>query len=140
MKTKAIPILLILALALAGAAAAQTATEKWIHVRVQQNADSPDAETVTVNLPLSLITAAAALIPAEHVTDEAEIALDDLNMNWGDLRTFWDAVKDAPEATTWPSRTIASSERSKVAASDFPRLASIRGVGSLTVVPLFGRT
>ncbi|MCP4663766.1 MAG: hypothetical protein GY856_50930, partial [bacterium] len=97
MKTKAITILLILAVILAGAAAAQT--EQWIHVRVQENADKPDGETVTINLPLSLITAAAALIPVEEVSDEAEIALDDLNMNWGDLRTFWDAVKDAPEAT-----------------------------------------
>ena len=91
-RRKALSIFLALTFVLAGATFADT--EKWIHVRV----DGDDDETVTVNLPLSLVNAAAALIPAE-VNQEAELALDDLEIGWSDLRTFWQAVKDAPEAT-----------------------------------------
>ena len=74
MRTKATSILLILMLALTGAAMAQQA-EKWIHIRVEENAGDRDAETVTVNLPLSLVSAAVALIPQE-VTDEAISCLE----------------------------------------------------------------
>lgn len=68
--------------------------DQWIHVRV----DGGDEEQVTVNLPISLLQAAAAMIP-EDVQREAELAIDDIDMDWHELMAFWNSVKDAPEAT-----------------------------------------
>ena len=97
MKTKATRILLILLLALTTTTA--FASEKWIHIKVEEGDGD---EQVTVNLPLSLISAAAALIP-EEARDEAHremtIALDDLHLEWSELMNFWDQVRNAPEAT-----------------------------------------
>ena len=96
MKNKVLPILLILALTFATAGLAST-KDKWIHIKV----DDGD-EQVMVNLPLSLVRAALAIIPEEvhkEVKDEVEIAFDDLHLEWSELHEFWEAVKDAPEAT-----------------------------------------
>ena len=96
MKTKAIHMFLILLLALSTTTA--FAAEKWIHVKV----DGDDDEQVTVNLPLSLISAAAALIPEEARQDaqhEMEVAFDEFHLQWGELMKFWQEVKNAPEAT-----------------------------------------
>lgn len=68
--------------------------EHWIHVKVEGAGD----ERVTVNLPVSLMQAAAAMIPQE-VDDDVHIAIDDLDMSWDDLLAFWQEVKAAPEAT-----------------------------------------
>ena len=96
MKTKAIPMFLILLLALTATTA--FAAEKWIHIKVNDGND----EQVTVNLPLSLISAAAALIPDEardQAQREVEVAFDDLHLEWSELIQFWEEVKKAPEAT-----------------------------------------
>lgn len=80
------------------AASAMASSDKWIHVKVE----SANEETVTVNLPLSLVNAAAAMMPAEmqaEINDEMEVAFDDLKLSWGDLRTFWEEVRNTPEAT-----------------------------------------
>jgi hypothetical protein len=90
MKFKTFTTALILALAFSGSAFA----EKWFHVQVEGDGD----EKVSVNLPVSLMRSAAALIPNE-ANDEMHIAIDDLDMNWADLLTFWEEVKKAPEAT-----------------------------------------
>ncbi len=93
---QAIKISLILLLALTATAA--FAAEKWIHIKV----DGDDDEQVTVNLPLSLLSAAAALVPEEvqhEVNREIEVALDDVHFRWEDLITFWREVRNAPEAT-----------------------------------------
>ena len=97
MRTKATHLFLIFALALSASAA--LASEKWIHIKVDSEDDD---EKVTVNLPLSLVSAAAALIPDEvqhEVNREMEVALDDFHFRWEDLMTFWQEVKNAPEAT-----------------------------------------
>lgn len=90
MKFKTLLTLLILTFALCGVAAA----ENWIHMRVEGD----DDEEVTVNLPVCLVSAAAAMIPAE-VNEEARIEIDDLDMDWNELMAFWQAVRDSPEAT-----------------------------------------
>ena len=99
------PRLPILALALvlvavftALSATAALAADKWIHIKVEGR----DEEQVTVNLPLSLVQSAAALIPKEvahDVHNDMHVALDDLELQWSDLMTFWQEVKNAPEAT-----------------------------------------
>lgn len=87
---KIFPLLIALMLTLTGSALA----DQWVHVKVE----GKDAEQVTVNLPVSLMRAAAAMIPQE-VNDDINIAIDDLDMNWNDFLTFWEEVKRAPEAT-----------------------------------------
>ena len=80
-------------LTLFGAVAAQ-ASDKWIHVRINGGGD----DRVSINLPMSLLEAAAAMIPDE-VRQDAELQIDELDMDWYELRNFWESVKDAPEAT-----------------------------------------
>ncbi len=70
------------------------AAEQWIHIRVH----GADSENVSVNLPVSLLHAASALIPPE-VHQKGKIAVDDMNLSWQDLMNFWQAVKQAPQAT-----------------------------------------
>jgi hypothetical protein len=92
-KSTALSAIFVLFLAMiAGSALADSG--KWIHVRINDGGD----EEVSINLPLSLLSAAVRLIPND-VDAEAEIALDDLNMTWSELRSFWEEIKDAPEAT-----------------------------------------
>ena len=91
MKTKALSMLLLLALTLAGTAFA----ENWIHVKVESDGGE---ENVTVNLPVSLLSAAAAMIPKD-IHKEAHIELDELDMSWDDLMNLWREIKDAPAAT-----------------------------------------
>ncbi|MEM8929598.1 MAG: hypothetical protein AAGE94_00390 [Acidobacteriota bacterium] len=74
------------------------ASDAWFHVRVQGG----DDEQVSINLPLSLIRSAVAMIPDEvqhDVNDEVQVAINDLDMTWQDLRNFWQDVKDTPDAT-----------------------------------------
>lgn len=84
-------LLLALSLVFTGSAFA----ENWIHVKVE---NANDEEQVTINLPLSLMQAAVNMIP-QDIDDDVNIAIDDFNMSWSDLRAFWHEVKKAPEAT-----------------------------------------
>ena len=90
-KFKALSIALVLSLTLVGSAAA---SEQWIHIKVEGEGD----ERVSINLPVSLLNAAAAMIPQE-VQEDAHISLDELDMDWDDLMSLWNEVRDAPEAT-----------------------------------------
>lgn len=97
MKRKMILAFLLFALTF-GAVTAAAASEQWIHVRIEGS----DQEKVMINLPLSLIKAALATIPDDirtEVHDEMNVAIDGFDMNWSELMEFWEAVKDAPEAT-----------------------------------------
>ncbi len=91
MKIKIILSILLLCSALGASAAV---ADQWIHVKINDGG----SDEVSVNLPMSLLSAAVRMIP-DDVSAEAEIALDDLNMGWDDFRLFWEEVKDAPEAT-----------------------------------------
>jgi len=90
MKFKTLTLALIFAFTFTGSAFA----ERWFHVQVESDGD----ERVSVNLPISLMRSAAALIPQE-ANEEIHVAIDDLDMSWSDLLTFWEEVKNAPEAT-----------------------------------------
>ena len=79
-------------------ATASFASNQWLHVKIEGTGD----DRVTVNLPLSLMEAAVQMIPEEMTTDinnDIEVAIDDVNMDWQDLRAFWESVKNSPEAT-----------------------------------------
>lgn len=88
-----IAVLAVLFLTFGASSAA--ASEQWIHIKIDGGNDD---EQVTVNLPLSLLSAAVAMIPDE-VYDEAEIALDDLEMDWQELRDLWSQIKTSADAT-----------------------------------------
>ncbi|RMH16074.1 MAG: hypothetical protein D6696_19085 [Acidobacteria bacterium] len=91
----------MLALLLALALPATAQTERWIHVKVEPLAGD-DGETVTVNLPLSLLAAAAAMIPQEVIADahdQVEVELDEMHMSWQQLRDLWQQVRSSPDAT-----------------------------------------
>lgn len=99
--SKALHLILIALLTFTASTAFATAAlaEKWIHIKVEEENDDTK---VSVNLPMSLITAAMAMIPDEVRTDvdrEVRIALDETPFHWDDLRTFWNELKKAPEAT-----------------------------------------
>lgn len=89
------PLVLLLLAALAFLTAGSAAADPWIHVKVESRAD----ETVTVNLPVSLVRAAAAMIPAEAQEDVTIELERDLELDWHELRAFWNEVREAPEAT-----------------------------------------
>lgn len=83
------------------APAARADADLWLHVRV----DGRQGETVSVNLPLSLVEAALPLIPEEHLHD-GQIVLD--HHHWGagghrlsvaDLRDIWRELKASPDMT-----------------------------------------
>lgn len=91
MKTKIFLSIFLLCSVLTASAAV---ADQWIHVKINDGG----SDEVSINLPMSLLSAAVRMIP-EEVSAEAEIALDDLNMGWEDFREFWAEVRDAPEAT-----------------------------------------
>ncbi len=91
MKRQAFTIALLLAFTFTGAA---VASDEWIHVQI----DGKHDERVSVNLPLSLVSAAVAMMP-EEFHHESHIAIDELDMSWEDMMNLWSEVKDSPDAT-----------------------------------------
>ncbi len=89
--SKSLFCFLIAALAMTGMAVA----DQWIHVEVE---NPRDGETVKINLPFSLMSAAVAMIP-EDVRMDGELRIDDLDMDWQELMALWNEIKDAPDAT-----------------------------------------
>lgn len=87
---------LALAAALAVSPTAFADAEPWIHVRVENpNAD----ERVSVNLPLSLASAAARAIDQSSLSEDLRIEFDEEGLSVEELRTLWDEVRDVPDAT-----------------------------------------
>ncbi len=94
-----IPFALIAILLAATAASAAPASDSWIHVRVEGGSDD---EVVTVNLPLSLLSAAAQMIPDDVVNEihnETQIAFDEAELSWEDLQNLWEEIRYSPDAT-----------------------------------------
>lgn len=94
-KTFAATTLFTLALA---ASASATTEGKWIHVKV----DGKNDEKVTINLPMSLVTAASAMIPENVRADidrDTRLAFDDVELRWDEVRNFLQELKKTPEAT-----------------------------------------
>ncbi|MEM1202838.1 MAG: hypothetical protein AAGN66_06370 [Acidobacteriota bacterium] len=94
MKHKVLATFAAVAVLLALAGPAVASQQQWIHVKIQGD----DDEQVIVNLPLTMLKTAAAMIPPE-AHREAEIAFDDVGMDWQELQDMWQSIKDAPEAT-----------------------------------------
>ncbi|HVR09615.1 MAG TPA: hypothetical protein VMW75_16335 [Thermoanaerobaculia bacterium] len=84
-----------IALLLMSAAAAEAKTDLWLHIKVH---DGHDDSRVSVNLPLSVVEAAAPLIPEEARTAES-LRVDGRDLSVQDLRRIWREVQRMPDAT-----------------------------------------
>lgn len=72
------------------------AQERWLHVRVSE--EGTDPVEVSVNLPLTLIESALALIPAE-VEEEIRMELNEVDFDMEELRAFWREARNTDDAT-----------------------------------------
>ena len=86
---------LALAAVLSLAAGIASAQERWFHVRVTESGD--DAVSVALNLPLSLIESALAVIPDE-INAEVSAELNEMGVELEELRQFWADAKDMEDA------------------------------------------
>ncbi|MDA8016679.1 MAG: hypothetical protein MPN21_04450 [Thermoanaerobaculia bacterium] len=75
--------------------AGSVGADPWIHIQVEEGRNG---DRVSVNLPVSLMRAAVNMIPND-VHADIELEFDDVDLDWHELRTFWDEVRRAPEMT-----------------------------------------
>ena len=85
----------LFALAVAGTAARASASDLWLHVKVH---DGKEDSHVTVNLPLSMIEKASALIPSD-AHGSGKIKVSGRDMDVAELRQLWEEVQKRPDAT-----------------------------------------
>lgn len=93
MKSLRILSILILSLATAGAAGA---ADLWLHVHVDESADG--GAKVRVNLPLTLVETALAMVPDQDF-HHGKLKLDDAEITVAQLRTLWASLAASPDAT-----------------------------------------
>jgi hypothetical protein len=96
MKSRRLIFSSLLLLALGVAASASASSDLWLHVRV----DETDGARVKVNVPVSMVEKAIAMLPEEHLR-QGQIHLDDCceEMTAADLRELWQEIKDSPDMT-----------------------------------------
>jgi hypothetical protein len=96
---KHVSTVLIAAVLLLPAVRPLTAQQRpWIHVHVQEQGDK--ATKVQVNLPLSLVEAAAGVMPrdmGDHIRD-GKIQLKNTDISVADLRRLWQELRAAGDA------------------------------------------
>lgn len=83
-------------LAVALSALPATAADLWFHVTVQDQANGN--ETVTVNLPISIVEKALPLIPQDQMRD-GRIVIDNQEFDAAKLRALWQEVSASPDMT-----------------------------------------
>jgi len=83
----------VLLLGASTALAAQA--DRWLHVRVEDSGEK--AETVNVNIPLSLVEQVLPLIKDERIKG-GKVRLDGADLEGTDLRALWKAVRDSKDA------------------------------------------
>ena len=79
-----------------GAAGIASAGDLWLHVRV----DETDGAKVKVNVPVSMVEKAIAMVPEEHLR-HGRIHLDECceDLSPAELRELWQEIKDSPDMT-----------------------------------------
>src|SRR4051794_23235872 len=88
--------LTIALLACALTAARVSASDLWLHVKVH---DGKEDSHVTINLPLSMVQKASAMIKSSDVHGAGKIQVDGKEMDVAELRQIWDEVQNRPDAT-----------------------------------------
>ena len=89
-------IFLAVVVLMLGTVAAASASGLWLHVRV----DEADGAKVKVNVPISMVEKAIAMVPQEHLRDGG-IHLDHFSDDFSivELRELWQEIKDSPDMT-----------------------------------------
>ena len=85
----------LLTLAFSGVAGA-FASDLWLHVRV----DETDGAKVKVNVPISMVEKAMAMIPEKHLRD-GRIHLDECcdDLSLAEMREMWAELQNSPDMT-----------------------------------------
>lgn len=91
---KLITLFLVFPILAAVAAVATPTTSLWLHVRV----DEAEGTKVKVNLPVSMIDKAIAMVPGDHIHD-GKIQLDDQEFSVQELRELWTELNNSPDMT-----------------------------------------
>lgn len=78
-----------------GLAPAALAADAWLHVRVEKTGSQ--AESVLINVPLSVAAKVLASIDDEHLR-QGKVVLDAEDLGEVDLAAMWRAVREAPDA------------------------------------------
>ena len=86
---------LAFALALTLASLPAAAETLWMHLRVEEHGTRGDR--VSVNVPLALVEAVAAVIPDDH--DRGRLRVDRSDVDTRELRRAWRQLRTAPERT-----------------------------------------
>ena len=76
-------------------AARVSASDLWLHIKVH---DAKEDSHVNINLPLSMVTKTAALIPAD-ARNSGKIRINDDDLDVAELREIWNEVRNRPDAT-----------------------------------------
>lgn len=73
-----------------------SASDLWLHVRV----DETDGARIKVNLPVSMVEKAIAMVPEEHLR-HGKIHLNECceHMSPAELRELWQEIQDSPDMT-----------------------------------------
>jgi hypothetical protein len=107
---------------LAGAAGASETDGRWLHVRVKDKGDH--AESVKVNLPISVLETMASSIEAESMKD-GRVQFADNDLSSDQIRSMWQAVRSSQDMEFV---TVESGDETiRVAKSGGYLLAKIRG-------------
>lgn len=77
-------------------AAPAQAADLWIHVKVNEH--TGEKSNVTVNLPISMLHAAVAMVD-DATLNENRIRFNESDINAADLRRMWAELKSSPDAT-----------------------------------------
>ena len=92
MTRKLIPVALLAVLTLAAAPA--LANDLWFHVTVNEH--SGENANITVNLPISIVEKALALIP-EDAMQGGRIKIEDEEFDANRLRELWSELRNSPD-------------------------------------------
>jgi len=78
------------------AALPAAASDLWFHVKVNDHGD--ENASITVNLPISMVEKALALVDDESMRD-GRVVIEDTEFDAAKLRELWQEVKGSPDMT-----------------------------------------
>jgi len=72
-----------------------SAADLWLHIKVN---DAKEDSHVNINLPLSMVTKTASMIPSD-ARRSGRIRINDDDVDVAELRQIWNEVRNRPDAT-----------------------------------------
>jgi hypothetical protein len=92
---KSMTIAMIALSAFALTAVRVSAADLWLHIKVH---DAKEDSHVNINLPLSMVTKTASMIPSD-ARNSGKIRINDDDIDVAELRQIWNEVRNRPDAT-----------------------------------------